>query len=126
MKFNNIAYLPCTALLVSLVTSGLISAAPIPLSSARHIIATQPIHTTIPNKTHLPIVTPVLYKRQARVNRRLSHGYMKRDLSATATLEEEVSEPKSENSAYLSKRGARGGRRPFDEMKRDLTRTAAN
>ncbi|KAF8938848.1 hypothetical protein BGZ47_008389 [Haplosporangium gracile] len=99
MKFNNIVYLPCTFLLVLLFTSGLISAAPVPLRPAGPIIAAQAIHIIIPNNAHLPIVTPVLYKRQVRDSRRLPHDYMKRDLFSTTTLEEEVSESKSENTA---------------------------
>ncbi|KAF9543926.1 hypothetical protein EC957_000377 [Mortierella hygrophila] len=122
MKFNNIAYLPCAILLALLFASGLVTAAPVPYRLAGSIATTQAIHITGTNQANLPALTPVFYKRLAG-GRRRPFDDMKRDLSSTTTLEEEVSEPEFKNIVNLYKRVVGGGRRPFDDMKRDLSST---
>lgn len=67
-----------------------------------------------------------LSKRGIRGGSRPYTDELKRDLSSTTILEEEVSEPQFENAVDLYKRAARGGRRPYDDMKRDLTSTTAH
>ncbi|KAG9071816.1 hypothetical protein KI688_006032 [Linnemannia hyalina] len=125
MRFNNIVYLPCAILLALLFASGLATAAPVPYHLAGSIATTHAIHITGTNQANLPVLTPVFYKRVVRGGRR-PFDDMKRDLSSTTTLEEEVSEPEFENIVDLYKRVAGGGRRPFDDKKRDLTSTAAH
>ncbi|KAG0284166.1 hypothetical protein BGZ96_011463 [Linnemannia gamsii] len=142
MKLNSIAHMPWSAFSVFLSIACLATAAPVPLRTAESITATQAIHSTIPSKAHLPVISPAIYKRKddytleddevedktedVQLSKRrmaLSNEYIARRRPLTY-IEEPEPEYKAANSDDLSKRQYSSRRTAYYDMKRDLSATA--